>query len=240
MIDSLIETLNLKDTKCQLPAYIAVEGPIGVGKTTLAKRLARTFNYDILLEEPETNPFLERFYRDKRGHALPVQLHFLFQRMQKLQALRQGDIFQQVRISDFLIDKDPLFARVTLEDDEYQLYQTVYDSVITDLPKPDLVIYLQAPTATLYERLQRRGNAIEKPVEESYLQQLNDAYTQFFYHYNDTPLLIVNTSIINLADNDDQRDYQNLLRFIVQTQSGRHYYNPHPMGKLEATSSVGL
>lgn len=240
MIDSLIETLNLKDTKFQLPAYIAVEGPIGVGKTTLAKRLARTFNYDILLEEPETNPFLERFYRDKRGHALPVQLHFLFQRMQKLQALRQGDIFQQVRISDFLIDKDPLFARVTLEDDEYQLYQTVYDSVITDLPKPDLVIYLQAPTATLYERLQRRGNAIEKPVEESYLQQLNDAYTQFFYHYNDTPLLIVNTSIINLADNDDQRDYQNLLRFIVQTQSGRHYYNPHPMGKLEATSSVGL
>lgn len=240
MIDSLIETLNLKDAKFQPPAYIAVEGPIGVGKTTLAKRLARTFNYDILLEEPETNPFLERFYRDKRGHALPVQLHFLFQRMQKLQALRQGDIFQQVRISDFLIDKDPLFARVTLEDDEYQLYQTVYDSVITDLPKPDLVIYLQAPTATLYERLQRRGNAIEKPVEESYLQQLNDAYTQFFYHYNDTPLLIVNTSIINLADNDDQRDYQNLLRFIVQTQSGRHYYNPHPMGKLEATSSVGL
>ena len=235
MIDSLIETLDLRDAKFPLPAYIAVEGPIGVGKTTLAKRLARTFNYDILLEEPETNPFLERFYRDKRSHALPVQLHFLFQRIQKLQSLRQGDIFQQVRISDFLIDKDPLFARVTLEEDEYQLYQTVYDSVITDLPQPDLVIYLQAPTATLYERLQRRGNAIEKPVEESYLQQLNDAYTQFFYHYNDTPLLIVNTSIINLADNDDQRDYQNLLRFIVQTQSGRHYYNPHPMDKLEAS-----
>jgi deoxyadenosine/deoxycytidine kinase len=231
----LLETLSIKDPNTKLPAYIAVEGPIGVGKTTLAKRLARTFNYDILLEEPETNPFLERFYRDKRSHALPVQLHFLFQRMRKLQALRQGDIFQQVRISDFLIDKDPLFARVTLEEDEYQLYQTVYDSVITDLPKPDLVIYLQAPTATLYERLKRRGNAMEKPVEESYLQQLNDAYTQFFYHYNDTPLLIVNTSIINLADNDDQRDYQNLLRFIVQTQSGRHYYNPHPMDKLEAS-----
>lgn len=235
MTYGLLETLSIKDPNTKLPAYIAVEGPIGVGKTTLAKRLARTFNYDILLEEPETNPFLERFYRDKRSHALPVQLHFLFQRMRKLQALRQGDIFQQVRISDFLIDKDPLFARVTLEEDEYQLYQTVYDSVITDLPKPDLVIYLQAPTATLYERLKRRGNAMEKPVEESYLQQLNDAYTQFFYHYNDTPLLIVNTSIINLADNDDQRDYQNLLRFIVQTQSGRHYYNPHPMDKLEAS-----
>ena len=137
-------------------------------------------------------------------------MHFLFQRIQKLQNLRQGDIFQQVQISDFLIDKDPLFARVTLDDDEYRLYQTVYEKIITDLPRPDLVIYLQAPTATLFERLQRRGNEIEKPVEESYLQQLNDAYTQFFYHYDDTPLLIVNTSIINLATNES--DYINLVK----------------------------
>ncbi|MFB0996562.1 MAG: deoxynucleoside kinase [Porticoccaceae bacterium] len=230
--------LNLERSAISIPSYIAVEGPIGVGKTTLAKRLATTFNYDILLEEPETNPFLERFYRDRRTHALPVQLHFLFQRMQKLQALRQGDIFQQVRVSDFLIDKDPLFARVTLEDDEYRLYQTVYDNIITDLPKPDLVIYLQAPTATLYERLQRRGNAIEKPVEESYLQQLNDAYTQFFYHYDDTPLLIVNTSEINLANCENESDYQNLVRYILQTRSGRHYYNPHPMGETLSVSSM--
>ena len=130
MDDSLLVNLNLERSAISIPSYIAVEGPIGVGKTTLAKRLATTFNYDILLEEPETNPFLERFYRDRRTHALPVQLHFLFQRMQKLQAIRQGDIFQQVRVSDFLIDKDPLFARVTLEDDEYRLYQTVYDNIL--------------------------------------------------------------------------------------------------------------
>jgi len=155
--------------------------------------------------------------------------------MQKLQALRQGDIFQQVRVSDFLIEKDPLFARVTLDDDEYRLYQTVYDNIITDLPKPDLVIYLQAPTSTLYERLQKRGNAIEKPIEQSYLQQLNDAYTQFFYHYDDTPLLIVNTSLINLSTGED--DYQNLVRYILQTKQGRHYYNPHSLeGKLALSS----
>lgn len=239
MDDSLLVNFNLERSAVSMPGYIAVEGPIGVGKTTLAKRLAATFNYDILLEEPETNPFLERFYRDRRTHALPVQLHFLFQRMQKLQALRQGDIFQQVRVSDFLIDKDPLFARVTLEDDEYRLYQTVYDNIITDLPKPDLVIYLQAPTATLYERTQRRGNAIEKPIEESYLQQLNDAYTQFFYHYDDTPLLIVNTSEINLANQENESDYQNLVRYILQTRSGRHYYNPYPMEEISNVSSIG-
>ena len=238
MDDSLLVNLNLERSAISIPSYIAVEGPIGVGKTTLAKRLATTFNYDILLEEPETNPFLERFYRDRRTHSLPVQLHFLFQRMQKLQAIRQGDIFQQVRVSDFLIDKDPLFARVTLEDDEYRLYQTVYDNIITDLPKPDLVIYLQAPTATLYERLQRRGNTIEKPVEESYLQQLNDAYTQFFYHYDDTPLLIVNTSEINLANCENESDYQNLVRYILQTRSGRHYYNPQPMEVTLSVSSM--
>ena len=236
MNDNLLIKLDLERSKLSFPSYIAVEGPIGVGKTTLAKRLAKSFNYDVLLEEPETNPFLERFYRDRRTHALPVQLHFLFQRIQKLQNLRQGDIFQQVQISDFLIDKDPLFARVTLDDDEYRLYQTVYEKIISDLPRPDLVIYLQAPTATLFERLQRRGNEIEKPIEESYLQQLNDAYTQFFYHYDDTPLLIVNTSIINLATNES--DYINLVKYILQTQSGRHYYNPQPIEKKLTASSA--
>ena len=236
MNDNLLINLDLERSEISLPSYIAVEGPIGVGKTTLAKRLAKSFNYAVLLEEPETNPFLERFYRDRRTYALPVQLHFLFQRIQKLQNLRQGDIFQQVQISDFLIDKDPLFARVTLDDDEYRLYQTVYEKIITDLPRPDLVIYLQAPTATLFERLQRRGNEIEKPVDESYLQQLNDAYTQFFYHYDDTPLLIVNTSIINLATNES--DYINLVKYILQTRSGRHYYNPQPIERKLTASSA--
>jgi deoxyadenosine/deoxycytidine kinase len=222
-----INDLDIDLTTASVPKYIAIEGPIGIGKTTLAKRLAESFNYETLLEEAEENPFLERFYQDRRSHALPTQLFFLFQRMRKLQDLRQGDIFQPVRVSDFLIEKDPLFARITLDDNEYHLYQTVYDKIIEDLPKPDLVIYLQAPTTTLYERVQMRGNAIERPIEQSYLQQLNDAYTSFFYHYDDSPLLIVNTEVINLAQGTV--DYQNLVKYMLQIKSGRHYYNPHPM-----------
>jgi deoxyadenosine/deoxycytidine kinase len=224
---TLLNEFDLDLSLASIPRYIAIEGPIGIGKTTLAKRLANSFNYETLLEEAEENPFLERFYQDRRSNALPTQLYFLFQRMRKLQDLRQGDIFQQVRVSDFLIEKDPLFARITLDDDEYRLYQTVYDNIIEDLPKPDLVIYLQAPTETLYARVQRRGIAIERPIEQSYLQQLNDAYTQFFYHYDDSPLLIVNTSEINLADGD--LDYHNLVKYILQTKTGRHYYNPQPI-----------
>lgn len=227
MQQATINDLDIDLTAASIPRYIAIEGPIGIGKTTLAKRLAESFNYETLLEDAEENPFLERFYQDRRSNALPTQLYFLFQRMRKLQDLRQGDMFQPVRVSDFLIEKDPLFARVTLDENEYHLYQTVYDKIIEDLPKPDLVIYLQAPTDTLYERLQMRGNAIERPIEQSYLQQLNDAYTQFFYHYDDRPLLIVNTEVINLAQGTV--DYQDLVKYILQIKSGRHYYNPHPM-----------
>ena len=227
MQPATINDLDIDLTTASVPKYIAIEGPIGIGKTTLAKRLAESFNYETLLEEAEENPFLERFYQDRRSHALPTQLFFLFQRMRKLQDLRQGDIFQPVRVSDFLIEKDPLFARITLDDNEYHLYQTVYEKIIEDLPKPDLVIYLQAPTTTLYERVQMRGNTIERPIEQSYLQQLNDAYTSFFYHYDDSPLLIVNTEVINLAQGTV--DYQNLVKYMLQIKSGRHYYNPHPM-----------
>ena len=207
-----------------LPGFIAIEGPLGIGKTTLTKRLAGTFNVETLLEDPLDNPFLERFYRDRKQNALPTQLYFLFQRIRQLEALRQGDIFHKVHICDFIIDKDPLFARVNLDDDEFHLYETVYKSVIVDLPKPDLVIYLQAPTETLYARIKKRGVAMERFIEAAYLQQLNDAYTQYFHHYNETPLLIVNTAEINLAENE--MDYQNLVRYITQNQTGRHYYNP--------------
>ena len=227
MQQATINDLDIDLTNASIPRYIAIEGPIGIGKTTLAKRLAESFNYETLLEDAEENPFLERFYQDRRSNALPTQLYFLFQRMRKLQDLRQGDIFQPVRVSDFLIEKDPLFARITLDDNEYHLYQTVYDNIIEDLPKPDLVIYLQAHTDTLYDRVQMRGNAIERPIEQAYLQQLNDAYTQFFYHYDDTPLLIVNTEVINLAQGN--MDYQNLVKYILQIKSGLHYYNPHPL-----------
>ena len=216
--------MTLGDIGRAAPRYIAVEGPIGVGKTTLTKRLADTFNYELLLEKSEDNPFLERFYQDRKGTALPTQLYFLFQRIRQLEALRQGELFQRVRISDFIIEKDPLFARVNLDDDEYRLYQTVYDSVMVDLPKPDLVVYLQAPTETLHSRVKRRGRASEEGMDADYLERINQAYTQFFYHYNATPLLIVNTAQINLADNLE--DYQNLVRQIARTHRGRHYYNP--------------
>ena len=227
MEQSILSEFNLDLATASIPKYIAIEGPIGIGKTTLAKRLANSFNYETLLEDAEENPFLERFYQDRRSNALPTQLFFLFQRIRKLEALRQGDIFQEVRISDFLIDKDPLFARITLDDDEFRLYQTVYDNIISDLPKPDLVVYLQAPTDTLYDRVQLRGHHSEKSIEHGYLQQLNDAYTQFFNYYDDTPLLIVNTAAINLAEGN--HDYNNLVQYMLQISSGRHYYNPHPL-----------
>lgn len=214
-------------TNIKAPTYIAVEGPIGVGKTTLTKRLAETFNCETILENAEENPFLERFYQNRRANALPTQLSFLFQRIQKLQSIKQGELFHQGRVSDFLIEKDPLFARITLDDDEYRLYQTLYDKVVEELPQPDLVICLQASTNTLYDRVQLRGNSIERGIDLSYLQKLNDAYTQFFYHYEDTPLLIVNTSEINLAQSNS--DYYNLVKYILRGQSGRHYYNPHPI-----------
>lgn len=219
--------LETEAANITIPHYIAVEGPIGVGKTTLAKRLAETFNCKTMLEDAHENPFLERFYQNKRANALPTQLSFLFQRIQKLQALKQGELFHEGQVSDFLIEKDPLFAQITLDDDEYRLYQTLYDRVIEELPQPDLVICLQAPTSTLLNRVQQRGNPIERGIDQSYLEQLNDAYTQFFYHYEESPLLIVNTSEINLAEGNS--DYYNLVKYILRGHSGRHYYNPHPI-----------
>ena len=220
----LANDLPLELESAQLPRFIAVEGPIGVGKTTLAKRLANSFNYETLLEQAEDNPFLERFYQDPRAGALPTQLYFLFQRARQIQEIRQGDMFQQVQVADFLIEKDQLFARVTLDNEELKLYQTVYQQLTIDAPKPDLVVYLQAPTDVLLERVQRRGIQSEKLIEADYLRQLNDAYTQFFYYYDDAPLLIVNATDIDLANNE--QDYLNLVAYMLGIKSGRHYYNP--------------
>ncbi len=209
-----------------LPRFVAVEGPIGVGKTTLAKRLADTFNYDTLLERPDDNPFLERFYNDRRSGALPAQLFFLLQRTRQIQQLRQGDMFQPMRIADFLIDKDPLFAQVTLDDDELRIYQTVYEQLTIDAPTPDLVIYLQAPTDVLLERIQLRKVAMERHIDRDYLNTLNDAYTRLFHTYDGAPLLIVNAAEIDLVNNSD--DYRQLVKYLLSIKRGRHYYNPHP------------
>ncbi|MFT4672727.1 MAG: deoxyguanosine kinase [Pseudohongiellaceae bacterium] len=209
-----------------IPRFIAVEGPIGVGKTSLAKRLGDTFNYDLLLEKAEENPFLERFYQNPRQHALSTQLFFLFQRSQQIQELRQDDLFEPVRIADFLIDKDQLFAQQNLDKDEYELYLKVFDHLTIDAPKPDLVIYLQAPTEVLLSRIQRRAIAAEQLIELEYLENLNRAYTEFFHYYSRTPLLIVNSAEIDLVRNED--DYNQLVDYISSAQNGTQYFNPRP------------
>lgn len=207
-----------------LPRFIAIEGPIGVGKTTLAKNLAKTFGYETLLEPTEENPFLERFYQDQRANALPTQLHFLFQRAKQLKDLRQGDMFEPVGIADFLMEKDQLFAQVTLDDDEFRLYQQVYDQLTIDTPTPDIVVFLQAPVETLLERIRKRGNSAERSIDLNYLHSLSDAYTRFFHYYNRSPLLIVNSTDMDLVDNPEH--YKHFVEYLLNTKSGRHYYNP--------------
>lgn len=208
--------------------YIVVEGPIGVGKTTLAKRLAQSFGSDVLLEAAEENPFLERFYQDPRSAALQTQLFFLFQRARQLQELRQTDMFRPVRVADFIMEKDRLFARMTLDDEEYKLYEQVFDHVTLDAPTPDLVIYLQAPVEVLLKRVARRGRHYERHIEADYLARIAESYTRFFYDYSQSPLLIVNATEIDLASNE--ADYQLLLEQIQRARSGRHYFNPVPLG----------
>jgi len=208
------------------PDYIVIEGPIGVGKTSLAKRLAETFNTELLLEGADENPFLERFYQNPRQSALAVQLFFLFQRTQQLQDLKQTDLFRPVRVADFLIEKDRLFAELTLDDHELQLYEQVYATLTIDAPKPDLVIYLQAPVEVLLERVARRGIEHERNIDREYLQKLNDAYTRFFHQYSESPLLIVNAENIDLVNND--HDYELLIEQVLSIRTGRHFFNPLP------------
>jgi deoxyadenosine/deoxycytidine kinase len=205
-------------------AYIVVEGPIGVGKTSLARRLASTFESDLLLEDAGENPFLERFYEDPRTGALPAQLFFLFQRTRQLQAMRQGDMFQPVRVADFLMEKDRLFAELTLDAEELKLYEQVYSHLVVDAPVPDLVIYLQAPEDVLLRRIARRGIAYERRIDAGYLRRLSESYARLFLYYEAAPLLIVNAAHIDLVDNDE--DYQALVEQIQATRSGRHYFNP--------------
>lgn len=212
--------------RTNLPRYIAIEGPIGVGKTSLTRRLAESFNYELLLEKADENPFLERFYQDPARHALSTQLFFLFQRSQQLQELRQEDMFEPVRVADFLIDKDRLFAQQNLDPDEYELYLNVYRHLTIDAPTPDLVIYLQAPTETLLGRIRKRGIAAEQLIELDYLENLNEAYTEFFHFYNKSPLLIVNSAEIDLVNNEN--DYQQLVDYIASLPGGTHYFNPRP------------
>ena len=218
--------MKLAIQEAPLPKYIAVEGPIGVGKTTLANKLAETFNYDVLLEQPSENPFLESFYKNPGQSALAAQLFFLFQRMQQIQDLKQRSLFEPVRVADFVIEKDRLFAEVNLSKEEMQLYDKVYDHLTIDAPTPDLVIYLQAPVDVLLDRINRRGNPNEKYLTGDYLERLNEAYSKFFLYYESAPLLIVNAAGINLHDSES--DYEMLVDNIMSNPKGKNFLNPQP------------
>jgi len=204
--------------------YIAIEGPIGVGKTSLARRLADSLDGELLLEQPEANPFLERFYRDPRGASLPAQLFFLFQRVQQIEQLRQSDIFSETRISDFLMDKDRLFAEINLDQAELALYDKVAESLDFEAPAPDLVVYLQAPVDTLLFRIARRGIDFEQRIGRRYLERLAEAYARYFHAFDAAPLLIVNAAAIDPVHNDAH--FGLLLEQIGRIRSGRHFFNP--------------
>ncbi|MEL6869877.1 MAG: deoxynucleoside kinase [Pseudomonadota bacterium] len=205
-------------------SFVVVEGPIGVGKTALARRLADTLNAELLPETVAPNPFLERFYQDPRSGALPAQLFFLFERAGQLETLRQDDLFATTRVADFLMEKDRLFADINLNSEERALYEQIYARVSVDAPQPDLVIYLQAPVDVLRARLSQRGGELDALIERSYLEQVNQAYARFFHAYDAAPLLIVNAESIDPAYNT--ADFNALLAEILTVPRGRRFFNP--------------
>jgi deoxyguanosine kinase len=203
--------------------YIVVDGPIGAGKTSLARELAQHLDAEALLEAPEDNPFLARFYEDMPRFALPTQLNFLFQRADQVRNLTQLDLFGRTTVADFLLDKDPLFARINLSDDEFSLYEKVYGYLKPQTSTPDLVIYLQAPVTTLVERVHKRGVEYERAISEHYLARIADAYSRFFYQYEDAPLLIVNSERLNFVADPDHFDL--LLSRIKGMRGPREFFN---------------
>jgi deoxyadenosine/deoxycytidine kinase len=203
--------------------YVVVEGPIGAGKTSLARRLASRLAADALLEQPAENPFIARFYQDMARYALPTQLFFLFQRARMIEPLKQPDMFSRATVADFLLDKDLLFARVTLSADEFGLYQKIYEALRPQAPAPDLVIYLQAQPAVLAERVRRRAAAFERGLSEEYLALLAESYARFFYHYTAAPVLTVNSENLNFVERD--ADFELLVSRVRGMRSRREFFS---------------
>jgi deoxyguanosine kinase len=203
--------------------HLVVEGPIGAGKTSLARRLAARLAADLVLEQPEENPFLAKFYDDMPRYALPTQLFFLFQRVRLLEPLVQPDMFRRAVVADFLLDKDPLFARITLSADELALYEKIYEALRLRAPAPDLVIYLQAQPAVLVERVRRRAVRYEREISQEYLARLADGYSRFFYHYDAAPLLIVNSENLNFVEREP--DFELLVSRVRAMRSRREFFN---------------
>jgi deoxyadenosine/deoxycytidine kinase len=203
--------------------YIVVEGPIGCGKTSLAQRLGSRMGATLLLEDPKANPFLPQFYRDMRRYALPAQLFFLFQRVGQLEALKQPDLFEKPTVADFALGKDPLFARLTLDDAEFQLYSRIYEHVKPQAPVPDLVVYLQASVDTLIHRVRKRGTPMESGIDEDYLRRISEAYTRYFLDYTESPLLIVNSERLNFVERPEDLDL--LVGRMQSMRGGREFFN---------------
>ena len=210
-----------------LPKYLAIEGPIGVGKTTLARKLADVFAYPLMLEPVTENPFLDRFYAEGASQALPTQLFFLLHRARQVGDMPGNDLLDRSLVADFMMEKDKLFAKLTLDTEEFLLYQQIQTSLKVKPPVPDLVIYLQAPAKTLQDRVLRRGNNFEQSIELDYLDALNDSYTEFFHYYAQAPLLIVNASEVDFANNDEH--FLALLEQILCMEGTRQFYNPNPI-----------
>lgn len=208
-------------------SFVVIEGPIGVGKTSLARRLAEKLGIEGLLEVPEENPFLARFYEDRRAYALPTQLFFLFQRLRLLAGLSQTDFLRGGLVADFLWAKDRVFARITLDDDEWRLYEQIANGIAFQPRIPDLVIFLQAPVDVLMERIRRRDRSYER-IDREYLAQLGEAYTDFFHRYQESPLLMVNAAEANFVESDS--DLDSLIDSIRGIHSGRHFFNPLASG----------
>ena len=217
---------GLKKTNKNLPQYFVIEGPIGVGKTTLAKKLAALLNYPLLLEPVTENPFLDRFYAEGASQALPTQLFFLLQRAKQVQDMPGNDLLERAIIADFMIEKDDLFATLTLDPAELALYRQIHSSLQLVPPKPDLVIYLQAPARVLQQRVFRRGIDFEQSIHIDYLDALADSYTEFFHYYDDAPVLIVNAAEIDFANNDEH--FNALLEQILHMDGTRQFFNPNP------------